>query len=170
MDHYPYKDKMTIELEITEATVIAAIHEGWKKEVDRTNANGGQIIAPRITIRGPPNEDTLEFSNVTVTAHNLRNDMFQDGVITAVDTIISLADQGKITYDLTWYESIGTTEVVQTYYVEQIDEWQAYGTCGFVYESGSEKYESFQGNHIHIPSDIRIINSPEYVLYYWICL
>ncbi len=30
--------------------------------------------------------------------------------------------------------------------------------------------KGFRGNHIHLPSDTRIINSPEYVLYYWICI
>jgi hypothetical protein len=171
MDHYPYKDKMTITLETTTASVINAIHEVWREEIERNKTNDGQTIVPRVTIIGPPDEGTLEFYNISVTAHNLRNDTFQDGVVTAIDTILSLADQGKITtYKLKWYETIGTAEVVKTYYVEKINDWHAYWTCGFVYESGAEKFGRWQGNHIHIPSDIRIINSPEYVLYFWICL
>ena len=170
MDHYPYKDKTTIRLETTGSIAIDAVYTIWKDEVDRKINNDGRIIIPRVTIWGPPGEGYLEFNDVTVTAHNLRNDMFQEGVITAIDTILSLADQRDITYGLKWYESIGIADIVKTYYVEQVNEWQAYETCGFVYESGSEKYESWQGNHIHIPSDTRVINSPEYVLYFWICL
>lgn len=170
MDHYPYKDKTTIRLETTGSTVIDAVHMTWKEEVERQKTNDGQIIVPKVTIWGPPGEGYLEFNNVNVTAHNVRNDMFQEGVVTAIDTILSLADQGNITYGMKWYESIGIADIVKTYYVEQVNEWQAYDACGFVYESGSEKYGSWQGNHIHIPSDARVINSPEYVLYFWICL
>jgi len=52
--------------------------------------------------------------------------------------------------------------------VDGINEDEAHGTCGFVYEAGSEKLR--YGNHIHIPSDYRIINSPEYEEWFWICL
>ena len=102
-----------------------------------------------------------------VTAHNLRNDTFRDGVITAIDVILSLSDQGKITHKLTWYEQIGQAEILN-YFVDGIDSDIAYGTCGFVYEEGSEKLR--YGNHIHIPSDYRVLNSPEYEEWFWICL
>lgn len=170
MDHYPYKDDMEIRLETVEKKVLTSIYAEWKEEIERKVANQGQIIIPRVIIEGPPGEDNLEFYNITVTAHNLRGEMFQEGVITAIDTILSLADQGMIAYGLTWYDSIGKADIVKTYYVEVINEWKAYDTCGFVYDAGSEKYFRFRGNHIHIPSDTRVINSPEYVLYFWICL
>jgi hypothetical protein len=105
-----------------------------------------------------------------VTAHNLRDDVFHSGIITAVDVILSLGDQGKLTYGLQWYESIGTAGVVKNYWVERIDEDVAHHRCGFVYESGSNRVRGFAGNHIHLPSDTRVLNSPEYVLYFWICL
>ena len=84
--------------------------------------------------------------------------------------ILSLADMGKITYELQWYEYIGTAGIVQSYWVEAINEDKAQGTCGFVYEAGSKTYTLAKGNHIHLPSDTRILNSPEYVEFFWICL
>ena len=78
--------------------------------------------------------------------------------------IMSLADQGKLTYELLWYESIGSAEI-QSYYVERINSDRASGMCGFVYEVGEE---GSTGNHIHVQSDIRILQSPEYALFYWI--
>lgn len=83
---------------------------------------------------------------------------------------MSLADEGEITYQLQWYESIGTASIVKNYWVEAINDDVAYGTCGFVYESGSYLFKFFKGNHIHLPSDARVINSPEYVEFFWICL
>jgi hypothetical protein len=45
------------------------------------------------------------------------------------------ANSKKKRLELTWYERIGTADPVDTYYVEQIDEAEAYGSCGFVYET-----------------------------------
>ncbi|MCW4021599.1 MAG: hypothetical protein ACOWW1_01685 [archaeon] len=37
-------------------------------------------------------------------------------------------------------------------------------------KAGSTNYRGVDGNHIHLPSDPRILNSPEYVLFFWIYL
>jgi hypothetical protein len=105
-----------------------------------------------------------------VTAHNLRDDLFQEGVITAIDVIMSMGDQGLIDYDIQWFESIGTAEIVRNYFVQRIDEDAAAGRCGFVFDSGSHHFFGFRGNHIHLPSDARVITAPEYVRYFWICI
>jgi hypothetical protein len=166
MDHYPYKDKMVIEIQKDEPNRIKQVFREWREEVARLEENGGKVIIPRVTILG--RAETLTFRDVEVTAHNLRNDTFQDGVITAIDVILSLYDQGKIrSYKLTWYEQIGFSEIFN-YWVDGINDDIAYGTCGFVYEEGSESIR--WGNHIHIPSDYRVLNSPEYELWFWICL
>jgi hypothetical protein len=69
-----------------------------------------------------------------------------------------------------WYESIGSAGIVKSYWVEAIDDDRSFERCGFVYESGSRKFEGFIGNHIHLPSDTRVLNSPEYVKWFWICI
>jgi hypothetical protein len=99
----------------------------------------------------------------------MRSDAFKGGTITALDVILSLGDQGLIEYELQWYESIGSARIVKSYWVEAIDGDKAYGRCGFVYESGSLEFKG-SGNHIHLPSDTRILNSPEYVKFFWICI
>ena len=83
---------------------------------------------------------------------------------------MSLGDLGLITYELKWYDSIGTANYVRNYWVEGIDEDIAAGTCGWVYKSGSLNFLGFQGNHIHLPQDSRVLNSPEYYKTFWICL
>lgn len=164
MDHYPVKDKMYIRIFQESSSEIDAIFEGFRRQV-AGRRQSDQIIIPEVVIRG--RYETLTFRNVTVEAHNLRNDTFTLGVITAIDTIISLADQGKISYDLRWYSRIANAEV-KDYYVDRINEDEAYGRCGFVYECGEREF-GFK-NHIHLPSDIRVINSPEYMEWFWICI
>jgi len=164
IDHYPVKDKMYIQLYQTSPSEIDKIHASFRSQIDR-GKHSDKVIIPEVVIRGT--QETLTFQNVTVEAHNLRNDTFKHGVITAIDVILSLAEQGEISYDLRWYAKIASAEV-KDYYVDRINEDEAYGRCGFVYECG-EKSFGFK-NHIHLPSDIRVINSPEYMKWFWICI
>lgn len=166
LDHYPYKDNATIKIHSEDENIINRIHDAFKDEVERLEKNDGKLIIPKVYINGPTTN--IELNDVVVTAHNLRNDVFQEGVITALDVIMSLGDQKEITYKLEWYETIASAKPVKNYFVDGINDDIAFGTCGFVYEAGSE---SLGGrNHIHIPSDSRVINSPEYEEWFWICL
>ena len=164
MDHYPYKDKMTINIQPSDSIKLDNVYSAFVEEIQRKQDNDDQVIIPVVTIRGKTFR--LTFNDVLVVPHNLRSDTFQEGVITVMDVIMSLADQGKITYDLQWYDSIGTAGIVRSYWVERINEDQASGACGFVYETGT--ISTSRDNHIHIPSDWRVINSPGYGLWFWI--
>ncbi|MGM0653676.1 MAG: hypothetical protein ACQES4_12995 [Bacillota bacterium] len=168
MDLYPYKDEMTLRFVHASEEQLELIYDTYRDEVSRLNENDGKIIVPEVIIEGK--NENLTFENVEIKAHNLRDEMFQPGVITAIDTILSLADEGDISYDLQWHESIGTAGVVKSYWVERINDDVGEGRCGFVYEAGNENFRFFHGNHIHIPSDIRVISSPQYVKYFWICI
>ena len=167
MDHYPYKDKMYIKLYREDKSRLERIYNVFHDEVARLARNAGKVIIPKVIIEGT--NDRMVFNDVEVTPHNLRDDMFQDGVISAIDVIMTLGDQDRISYKLNWYEEIGYAEV-KNYYVDKINDDKTYGRCGFVYEEGSNQFSGFTGNHIHIPSDIRVINSPEYEEWFWICI
>ncbi len=91
--------------------------------------------------------------------------------MTALDILLSLAEQGELSkLKLTWYERIAGADPVDSYWVEQIDEAEAFDRCGFVYETGPLDFSGFTGSHIHLPSDVRVIISPEYALWFWICI
>ena len=170
-DHYPWKEGTTLSFFKTSPQNLEGIYSVWKEEVEWRIINNGKIIIPEVIIMGESrSERALIFENVEVTPHNLRNDIFKEDVITAIDVILSLGDQGKIIYELQWYESIGTANIVRNYWVDAINEDKAYGRSGFVYEAGSLRYQFSSGNHIHLPSDVRILNSPEYVKYFWISI
>lgn len=168
MDHYPHKDKMYIRVIEEDPSSIERKYQVFREEIRRKDRNGGKVIIPEIVIDGPKTDE--RFQNVEVSAHDLRTDMFQPGVITAVDAIMSLADQGQLTCDLQWYDSIGSARFVRSYFVERIDEDQRAFRCGFVYEAGSSEFRGFRGNHIHLPPDTRVINSPAYGEWFWICI
>ena len=91
--------------------------------------------------------------------------MWVPGTITAADIPMSLADMGLLSYQFSWHERIGAVDVLN-YYLERVDDWQASGACGFVYEVGEET--TARGNHIHVQTDICALGSPECALFCWI--
>lgn len=167
IDHFPYKEKMYLKVKRIDESRLQRIYEVFRAEELSKAQNGGKVIIPTVIIDGKSFERT--FYNVEVKPHNLRNDTFQDNVITAIDVIMTLGDLDLLSYELSWYNSIGTAEV-KNYFVDKINGDKTQGRCGFVYEEGSERFSGFSGNHIHIPPDMRVLNSPEYMEWFWICV
>ena len=169
MDMYPYKERATIRVYREGEERLARLYNAFRVEVKRLADNDGQVIIPQVRIKSPAYTETFE--NVVVTAHDIRTDVLQPGVITSLDVLLSLADQGKLSQiKLTWYDTIADADPVDSYFVEQINEAVAVGSCGFVYETGPLKFAGFSGDHIHIPSDLRVNVSPEYAYWFWICI
>jgi len=167
MDMFPYKDGA--EIRLFRDQNVGAIYTSFREELSRLEANEGKTIIPEVRITGRRLD--LTFSNVEVQAYDLRTDVLQSGVVTAMDVLLSLVEQGNIErLKLTWYDRIGRADPVENYFTEQINDAEARGTCGFVYEAGPHAFSSFKGNHIHLASDVRVIISPEYALWFWICL
>ncbi len=167
-DHYPWKDQTTLNFYQETPSKISSIYKVWEDEVTKRNRNNQELIIPQVKIRSKT--FTLTFENVKVLPHNLRHDVFKEDTITAMDVILSLGDQEEISYELQYYESIGTAGLVKSYWVEAINQDAASGRAGFVYETGSTQFRYSSGNHIHLPSDTRVLNSPEYVEYFWISI
>jgi len=150
--------------------------ESEEKEPQLQSDNKGNKIVGEIFDTVPRQEGHIMIGNVgdfefdAGKIKTVRDDIFKTGTITAIDAIMILGDEAKLRYGLNWYESIGTAGLVKDYFVESINDDISIGRCGFVYEEGSYSFGGFTGNHIHIPLDIRLINSPEYLEYFWICI
>jgi hypothetical protein len=168
MDHYPWKDGSTLNFYEVSPKQINEIHEIFREEIEKLEKNDGKTIIPRVYINGLTY--IAVFENVTVTPHNLRPDLFQDNITTGIDIIMSLGDQGKLNYTLKWYESIASARIVKNFWVESIGPDISKGRCGFVYETGSDRRKGKGGNHIHLPSDSKVIYSPDYSRWFWICV
>ena len=169
IDYALIKDRMTVEVRRYSAQDMATRQTIWATEVSRRQAAGGSVTIPDVSITGPDGT-RLNFTDVVVTAHNLRNDVFANGAITAIDVVLSLCDQGHITSLARWRDTVGGAEV-KDYFVDGINSWQASGSCGFTYGLGehanSGDFSMFGGNDVHIPMDIRLIHNPEYIELSW---
>ena len=179
MDHYPVKDGMDILFYLEDPERLTAIHENFRQEVDRRQENGDQVIIPIVTIRSP--QASLTFDEVVVKAHNVRADLFQPGVTTVLDVLLSLGEQEKLTsLTLTWRDRAEDADPIDNYFVNLItgDAFspEATGSCIFTHQIGSETLKDYlapnacEGSHIHLTADLEIIVSPEYVEWLWVCL
>jgi len=169
MDMYPYKNGTVLRLYQEREKRLDSIYRAFREEVSRLRRNGDQVILPELEIRSPAAQRI--FKNVQVTPHDVRTDLLRPGTVTALDALLSLQDQSQVSNILlTWYEQIGPADPVDSYWVSRIDDDEAVGGCGFVYETGPRAFPGFSGSHIHLPSDVRVTRSPEYALWFWICL
>jgi hypothetical protein len=170
MDMYPYKDGTSIRMRRHAEEYVGRLYNSFAEEIMRKSLNQGRTVIPEVRI------GSVVYQDVPISAHDARTDMLQPGTITALDVLLSLGDQKKINQvKLTWYGSLGEADPMDSFLVEQIDDGDGLfdresspSTGGWVYEIGSLDFPGFQGSHIHIPSDVRTIVSPEYMTWYWL--
>jgi hypothetical protein len=178
MDAYPIKDDTSVYLYIEDPARLAAIHASFREETARLQANDGRVIVPVVTIKGP--RSTVTFQNVIITAHNSRPDVFQPGVVTALDVLLSLGEQGKIDgLDLTWHTTVAGVPDVNHYMVDWISIPDALGekdsSCGYMDDAATEGLRGFLTAHshtvteIHLSPDSEVLVSPGYVEWQWLC-
>ncbi|QIZ76106.1 hypothetical protein [Ferrimonas lipolytica] len=92
-------------------------HWIWQREQDRTAANNGKFIVPlfmHIDLN-PENGVEVVANNIEVTAYNVRSDVFQPGVITAMDVWMSLAEQQEMDIRFSWWPVMNTGAIVNSF-------------------------------------------------------
>ncbi len=178
MDAYPIKEGSSIYVYLEDPARLAAIHESFREETAKLAADGGRVIVPVVTIKGP--RSTATFENVAVTAHDSRPDLFRSGAITALDVLLSLGEQGRIAgLDLTWHTMVDDVENVNHYMVDWISIPDVLGdpdsSCGYMHSAATEGLRPFVTPHshattaIHLSPDAELLVSPEYVEWQWLC-
>jgi len=176
MDEYPVKDGMAIQLYLESPERLAAIYKDYADQVARFKTNAGRVIIPKVRVRAP--QGTLTFDDVLVTAHNVRADVFQTGVITVLDVLLSLGEEGKLqSLTLSWRDRMESEGVVGNYYVDQI-QTDGFSTVmsestTYMHEVASTSLVGFltshehMSSHVHLASDAEVLTSPEYVEFQW---
>lgn len=164
MDCYVVKEKTEIQLYRLDHSRFQRILDSFRAEMARLHANGGKVIIPVVYIQGPSWKQ--EFHDVEVRPFALRPDTLRPGVITAADVLLSLAEQGKLTLDAEWVETIGNV-IVKGFYFTRINQDHQAGRAGWIYETGSDLFRGQRLNLIHVTTDLRILHSPDYLLLRW---
>jgi hypothetical protein len=168
MDHFPWKPGTVFVMYEEDPSYVNHVYSTFEEEALRLASNNGSIVIPTVTINGSSFD--LKFYNITVTAHDIRNDVFQNGTITAIDVIMTLGDLGYITYELRWFVGLPSAGYIHTYFVQKINSDETVGRCGFVYDVGDTDFMFPGPNYIYMGADTRILTSPEYLRFFWDCL
>ncbi len=178
MDTYPIKDGAEIYLYLEDPARLAAIESSFREEVALRAAHDGRTVVPTVTIKGP--RSTATFRDVVVTSHNVRPDVFRPGATTALDVLLSLGEQGRISgLELAWHAALGDVSNVNHYMVEWISLPDVLGEkdslCGYMDEAATEGLRGFLTPHshattqVHLSSDLELLMSPGYVEWQWLC-
>jgi len=179
MDLFPVKDGTSIVVYLEDTARLDAIHEHFREEVGRRAESGDSIVIPTVTLRSAI--DTVVFENVSVSAHDVRSDVFQPGSITMLDVLLSLGEQGALS-DLTveWRAEDEGIAVVDGYYVVSLTAGdfapEATGACVLTHQIGGTTIVDYLAphthtmSHVHLTADLELLVSPEAVEWLWVCL
>ncbi|WP_229360325.1 hypothetical protein [Ferrimonas sediminicola] len=96
MDQFWIQPGMTIRFQPFSPEMTARRRWAQDREMARFEEAGGKVIVPTLMFNNfKENEQPKVISNLEVTAHNMRPDIFQPGVITKMDVFLSAADAGQ---------------------------------------------------------------------------
>ncbi|WP_090366815.1 hypothetical protein [Ferrimonas sediminum] len=90
------------------------------REMARLAQNGGRVVLPQLNIMKPGEAQPKVIANLEVTAHNMRPDIFQPGVITKMDIFLSAADAG-LDVAFNYWPSLSTGATVEHFALFRVD-------------------------------------------------
>ncbi len=178
MDHFPVRDGMAIRLYLEAPERLAAIERSFRDEVVRRAANAGRVVVPEVTIRGP--RWTLVAHDVVVEPSGVRGDVFQPGLVTALDVLLALGRDGRISsLTLAWHDRLDNADPVDSFMVHALRAAEGEAPfaegCMLVHQTGSAGLEGFLAphghgsSHVHLTADLEALVSPEHVRWTWLC-
>ncbi|RTR33581.1 hypothetical protein [Shewanella atlantica] len=112
MDNFLIKEEQRIRFQDTSTAFISRLHYIWQQEIEKLAANNGKVIVDNVYWKDDP-ENSIA-TNIEVKPHNLRSDVFQDGVITRMDLFLTLADMGH-DFRLNWWPKLETGAIVNSF-------------------------------------------------------
>ncbi len=166
----------------------------FREEIEREQQYGHRIPQVQINInpgdfQGNPPEShrisvTRNYRDVQVAAHNLRASggdtlyraPFRPGVVTAIDVLLSLRDQGELDVVGNAYFTHLAGKVMESFRVRSIGIpgvglAHASGRQGFVYTTGNgtpTRLANDADRKQHVHADIHVIHAPDFALWRWI--
>jgi hypothetical protein len=179
MDQFPVMDEMSIVVYLEDPERLDAIYEHFREEVARRNASEGSIVVPTVTLRSAA--QTIVLENVLVTAHDTRSDVFRSGLVTALDVLLSLGEQGLVSQlVLKWRPATDGIPADVGYCVAEVDAGsfspEPNASCVLMHQVGGTTIADYLAphshtmSHIHLTPDLEILVSPETIEWIWICL
>lgn len=180
-------------IELVTGENLTEIMKEYLEEINREKQQGN--IIPLVTFlikpskyRGNPTEAErdsfkLVFKDVKLTAHNLRasnannpyKKPFKPGVITSIDILYSLKDQGKMDVVTSAYFDRINNNLIECFYVNEmsfpnVGKAHASGSHGFIYITENGSYTSlpnYADSKFDINADISVLHAQDFSYWRW---
>lgn len=181
-------------VELVQGEDLDEIKAEYLEEIERERTYGHVI--PEVTIAlnpsnyqgNPPASHRVtvsrRFSDVRVDSHGLRSTgypspyskPFQPGVVTSLDILLSLRDQGRLDLVTSVFYDRFAGHYIDSYYVvgmgfPGVGTAHASGRHGFVYVTGNGTRQRMPNNadrKFHMTSDIAVVHAPDFSSWRWI--
>ncbi len=120
LDQVWLQPRMTIRFQPFSPEMTQRRHWVQQREMARLAAGDGKVILPQLQIMKPGEPKPVVIPNLEVTAHNMRPDIFQPGVITKMDIFLSAADAG-LDMAFNYWPSLSTGARVEHFALFRVD-------------------------------------------------
>ncbi|BDY04555.1 hypothetical protein [Ferrimonas sp. YFM] len=120
LDQIWVQPQMTIRFQPFSPEMTARRYWVQQQEMARLSAGGGKVVLPQLQIMKPGEPKPVVIPNLEVTAHNMRPDIFQPGVITKMDIFLSAADAG-LDVAFNYWPSLSTGARVEHFALFRVD-------------------------------------------------
>ncbi|WP_417348511.1 hypothetical protein [Ferrimonas sp.] len=123
LDEYWVQPEMNIRFQPVSPMMRERVKQMQKAEADRLKANGGKVILPSLVLayldgrKGPQ----LPASNFEVKAYNLRPDVYQPGVITIADAMMTAYHEYGVDIRFGFWPTLSTGATIDAYIITQAD-------------------------------------------------
>ena len=180
-------------IKVVEGENLSEIKAEYREEIARERTQGHVIPNVQISINpsnykgNPPGSNRItvsrQFANVKVIPHDTRGlgaaspypKPFRPGVVTSLDVLLSLQDQGALDLVTGAFYTYFGRNYINSYYVVAMG-FPGMGTAhssgrqGFIYvtENGTpNKLPNNADGKLHITSDINVIHAPDFSTWRW---
>ena len=180
-------------IKVVEGEDLNGLKQEYFEEIQRETNRGHLIPSVRINInpsdyKGNPLEShritvSRDFQDVLVTPHNVRSfgypssdpKPFQPGVVTSLDILLSLQDQGKLDLVTSVFYTYFAQKYIHSHYVVAmgfpgVGTAHSSGRQGFVYTTNNGSYNNLPNNadrKFHMTSDICVVHAPDFSYWRW---
>jgi len=178
---------------VTDGEALYEIRAAYLREIQREEAHGPMVPLVTIAINpssyqgNPPGSNritvTREFRDVKVSPHDLRaagapapyTRPFQPGVVTSLDVLLSLQDQGELNLVSSVFYTYLAGKYIDSHYVVAlgfpgVGTAHASGRHGFTYTTGNGSWQRMVNDAnrtFHITADIAVLHAPDFSTWVW---
>ncbi|MBY6106381.1 hypothetical protein KUW19_07715 [Ferrimonas balearica] len=143
LDEFVLRNDMFIRVRPFSPELTERRTENLRQEVERLNQNGGKTVVSELRlIMEEGAEPIVVAKDFEVKPHNLRPDLFQPGVITVIDALMSAEEQGLIDAEFTYWPTLHTKANIHSYAISSINGIRTDGMKGWSYKSGAKRSET----------------------------